>query len=426
VRRLSAVLSLAALYPSLAFAAELTRTASSFEDKHPFGMYIDVGFERTQHLGKIIREWHQHDTVEDVSEMRYVGIDQRLNLDLHLGLWKDFEFHYGLPIVFAQNRIWRFAKGTDEGNSTIYNNCIQANGEITDPACAANNVGRVPMFDVGEATNSFRGGLGDMTFGLSYAFFNQAKDDTKPTWVVGVDYTAPTADVLDPTVPTSNDKRGNIGDKIHKYKFYTSISKRVGIADPYFQIWYTLPYWGPGYYSNCDHPNPATMGRPENCGTEQWKRLDTGIKPAHKGGILFGAEFNAYDEPSKHQKVALDIRGIATYVSEGRYYNEMSDLFAKYLYTEEYFECGGRLGFNAHAAEYVHLKASGELVYRTEHSLTNESIGKDLNGNSTVDITASPIEINPNFDWRSDMVSRRFRMSESAIFRLNISATFAF
>src|SRR5207253_731987 len=101
----------------------------------------------------------------------------------------------------------------------------------------------------------------------------------------------------------------------------------------------TLGYWGPGWYSNCDHPDTvapgggATIGRPENCGTDAWKRIDTGLKPAHRGGIIFGSEFNAYDEPSKHQKVAIDLRGIATYVSEGRYYNEMSDLFRKYLYT---------------------------------------------------------------------------------------------
>jgi hypothetical protein len=447
MRRLAAaIFLLVSLVPAAAMAAELTRIASSFEDKHPFGMFIDGAFVRTQHRGKIVREWHQRERnsgsvdVEDVSELRYLMIDQRLNLDLHLGLWKDFEFHYGLPVVFQQNRSWTFAAGTDESNSTIINNCIQPNGDITDPGCAATSVGRRPMFEVGGASDSFRGGLGDMTFGLAYAFFNQQKDDTKPMWIIGVDYTAPTSAVIDPTLPTSAEARGAIGDKLHKYKFYNSISKRVGIADPYFQVWYTLSYWGPGWYSNCDHPNPVTMGHPENCGVGPWSRRETGIKPAHKGGLVMGSEFNAYDEPSKHQKVALDLRGVATYNSEGRYYNEMSDLLQKYLYTAEFFEVGGRVGFTAHAAEYVQLSASGELLYRSEYTLTDESIGKDFTSrssgappspcegkaNGTVDITACTEEQNPNFDWRSDMVSRRFRMSETSIFRLNIAASFSF
>jgi hypothetical protein len=427
MHRLSAaLLALATVAPCTASAAEITKIASSFEDKAPFGMFIDVGYERTQHRAKIVREFQQSGDVQDVTELRYTDIDSRLNLNLHLGLWKDFEFHYGLPIVFQQNRTWGYAVGTGDFNSTIANNCLAASGELLDPACAVSGAGRQSMFPLGSNINNYRGGLGNMTFGFAYAFFNQAKDDTKPTWILGVDYTAPTADLNDPTVPTSPDSRGALGDRNHRYKVYSTISKRVGAADPYFQIHYTLAYHGPGWYSNCDHPNSQNMGRPDNCGTDVWSRADTGDRPPHVGGIIFGSEFNAYDQPSMHQKVAIDLRGIATYVSEGRYYNEMSDLFQKLLYTQEYLEVGGMFGFTAHAAEYVHLRASATWLYRTEYTLTDESIGKDANGNGTVDITNSPIEINPNYDWRSDMTSRRFRASETSIFRIDVTGTINF
>lgn len=418
---------LVALVCAGAQAAELTRLASSFDDDHPFGMYIDVGFERTQHREKIVREAHQAGQVQDVSELRYTMIDSRLNLDAHIGLWKDLDFHFGLPIVFQQDRKWRYAAGTDDTNSTLANNCIQPNGELLDPNCPVYGSGHRPITPIStEGPNSYRGGFGDMTFGLAYAIFNQRRDDTKPVWVLGVDYTAPTASLLDPTAETTSEARGAMGDRNHKYKVYTTFSRRMGIADPYVQLHYTLPWHGSGWYSNCDHPDPSRMGRPDNCNTDVWSRAETGIKLPHRGGMIFGTEFNAYDSPETRQKVALDLRAIATYVSEGRYYNEVSDLFGKLMSTGDYFELGGTAGFTAHAAEYVHLKALATLLYQTEHTLTNETIGKDVDGTGTVDVAKSPIEVNPNYDWRVDMLSRRLRSAESVVFRIDVQATFAF
>ncbi len=66
------------------------------------------------------------------------------------------------------------------------------------------------------------------------------------------------------------------------------------------------------------------------------------------------------------------------------------------------------------------------FLYNTDHALTDERIGKDLDGNGSVDLTDNPAEINPNFDFRTDYVSRRFYASESTDFRLDLSATFAF
>ena len=423
----AAVLTLVTTMSVPASAAELTRVASSFEDKDPFGLFIDIGYVRTQQREKIVREAHQEGTVSDVSELRYLSIDSRLNLDAHLGLWRDFEFHFGVPIVFQQNRYWKFAAGTDTNNSTIYNNCLQANGDLTDPSCPSTFAGRRPIFEVaGEGASSFRGGLGDMTFGLAYAFFNQRKDDTKPTWVAGIDYTAPTSDTLDPTVITSPDSRGAIGDRNHKYKLYTAFSKRIGVADPYVQLHWTIPFRGPGWYSNCDHPNPLTMGAPENCGTPEWTRAQTGIQIPHQAGVIFGTELNAVDDPLAQHKVALDLRGFATYVSDGRYYSELSDVLHKLTETQDYLQVGGQIGFVAYAAEYFHLSAHASLAYNTEHTLTAEPLGKDIDGNGTLDVTANPKELNPNFDWRTDLVSRRFRASESTVFALSVNATFSF
>lgn len=415
--------------PFGAQAAELTRIASSFDPDHPFGMYLDVGFERNQEKEQIVRELHQGGTVQDVNELSYLMTESKLNVGAHIGLYQDLEFYFGVPFVFSQNRQWGFAGGTTPANSTITNNCLQANGNLLDPNCPSTGAGAAPMFAV--PAQSWRSGLGNLTFGLRYAIFNQKRDDTKPMWLVAMDYQAPTASLNDPSTITTASNPGNIGDKVHRYTFWTALSRRVGVADPYFKIHFTLPYLGPGWYSNCDNPSPTNMGTPQNCGATYngqvaWTRQQTGEQPPYVGGIIFGTELNAYDEPAHHQKVAIDLRGIATYVSEGRYYNEMSDLFGKLMYTQEYAQLGGQFGLYAHAADFVSLQLVASLLYNTEHTLTYESIGKDLNGNGVVDVTSLPVEVNPNFDYRTDMVSRQFRATQDFVFTLSATATFSF
>ena len=171
---------------------------------------------------------------------------------------------------------------------------------------------------------------------------------------------------------------------MHKYTFYTSFSRKMGVADPYFKAHYTLPVAGPGFYSNCS--DPATLGRPENCSTGPWTRKETGIHAPHEAGFLFGTEFTAFSDKNKSQKFALDLRAIGNYVSSGRYYNELSAALRKLLATQDYFQVGGQFGATASAGDAFTLRASGTFLYNTDHALTNEVIGKDLDKNGGVDV----------------------------------------
>ncbi len=424
MRSHAVVVALLALLPVADVrAAEITRIASSGEPNDPFGMYLTVRYQREQEKAKILRETHQDGSVKDVAELSYLSVDNRLLLEARIGLWQDLEFRYALPVVFSQTQTWGFAAGTDAENSTLTRNCTQANGDLTDPNCPASGAGRRSILEV--PASSYRTGLANMSFGLAYALFNERKDPSKPMWILGVDYEAPTATMRDPTIATSQEAPGSLGDRVHKYTFYTAFSKKMGVADPYFRLHYALPWRGPGYYSNCDHPDPSNMAAPGNCSTGDWSRAETGIKAPHTGGITFGVELNAYDEAKTQQKVALDLRVIGNYVSEGRYYNQMTDLFGKLLYTQDHAQLGGSFGLTAWAAEYLGLNATATVLYNTEHTLTDEVIGRDLDGNGTVNLDNSS-EINPNFDYRADMVSRRFRLSEAFTFRVDATATFNF
>ncbi|MCC6334357.1 MAG: hypothetical protein IT380_10265 [Myxococcales bacterium] len=403
-------------------AAEVTRVASSFEDDDPFGMFLDFTFDRTQDSAKIVREWYQDSKITDVTELRYNKFETKLAIDVALGLYKDLELHVGVPIIFQQDRYWSFAAGTDANNTTLYRNCSDARGNL----CTTPGQGTGHLFEVGDPSASYRSGLGDFQVGLGWAPFVQKKDWSKPTWVLRFDWTIPTATKLNPSVPTTSGSRGAIGDRLHKYTFSTAVSKRLWFAEPYVNIWYTLPWRGPNFYSNCDDPSDERLGRAENCGGPHWTREETGIRPAHTGGVVFGSELTVFEKAENHQRVAFDLRGFFSYTSEGRYYSEVSDLLGKLTYVSDYGQVGGQLGFVGQAAEFVTLRAYASLAYNTERVLTNENIGHDIDGNGTVDVTANPSELNPNFDNRLDRPGRRLRVEEQSIFRITVTATFNF
>jgi hypothetical protein len=407
-----------------ASAAELTRVASSFEKNDPFGMLFHFAFDRTWDQGKIGREWYESDGLTDVTELAYQRDETRLGIDAHIGLFRDVELHVGIPIVFQQDRRWTFAPMTTATNTTLFRNCLDARGA----SCATPGNGDGRLFEfTADGRTSYRGGLGDFTFGLAWNAFNQAKDDTKPTWTLRFDYTAPTAATLNPSLPTSTETRGAIGDRVHRYAFSTAVSRRIGeYFEPYVGLTYVLPWVGPNFYSNCDNALDVRMARAENCGQGPWRRLETGVRPSHVGLFTFGNEIIAFERPEHFQRVVVDLRGFLQYTSEGRSYNELSDLMGKLLTNSDYGTVGVQAGFVGQAAEFVTLRAIGSLAYQTDRFLTNESVGRDENGNGAVDVTANPIELNPTYDFRVDSTGRRFRMQDQLVWRLQIIATLNF
>jgi len=433
MQRLRAVLVVGlAVVPLFARSAELSRVASSFEETKPFSLFVDLGFERTQLLESIGRERHLNGDLEVAPELRYQMADYRLNLDLHAGLWHDVEFHFGIPLVFAQSEEWWLSSLTTPTTSSVLNNCINANGSLVNAGCPTNGTGAAPMFSAPISTTPgtpqvFRGGFGNMRFGLSWAAFNQVKDDTKPTWVVGFEYEAPTADRLDPTDPATDAQHGAIGDRIHKYQVWSSFSRRIGVVDPYVKVDYTLPFHGPGWYSNCDHPDPTRMGTPANCNdSTDWSRDATGITTPATAQLIAGSEFIVFDQPAKRQRFTVDARAHTRYVSAGRYYNELSGLTQKLMYSGDYIQVGGSLALLAGVADYLTLRARVSLDYESDHALSSEPLGQDLNNNGQIDYQTNPAEVNPNFDYRYDMVARQFRATATYLFGVNISASFNF
>ena len=67
-------------------------------------------------------------SAQDVDEVWHKAVDSRLNIKLAIGLYKDLEFSFGLPLILQQNDSYGFVSGTDASNSTIVNNCVNPDG----------------------------------------------------------------------------------------------------------------------------------------------------------------------------------------------------------------------------------------------------------------------------------------------------------
>ncbi len=447
LRAVAVVVGLTAVVPWFAHAAELTRVASSFDEGHPFGLFVDLGFDRSQRLVSILREVHTGPPDNFLAvqpELRYASTDYRLNLDLHAGLWHDIEFHYGIPLVFSQTEEWWLSSLQPSATSSVLNSCVRADGTLLSATCPTSGAGAQAMFPTTGISNLagtpqvFRGGFGNMRFGMSWAAFNQMRDETKPTWAVGLEYEAPTADRLNPTDPATETARGAVGDRIHKYQLWTSFSRRIGAVDPYVKVDWTLPYRGPGWYSNCDNPDPTRMAAPGNCGSQEWDRDATGIQAPYTAQITAGSEFVVFDQPAKKQRFTVDARGYTRYVSEGRYYNELSGLTKKLMYTGDHVQVGGSIALLAGVADYLTLRARATLSYESDHAISNEPIVNSIpDPNATVVVNVceqgldqyvitNPGRVNPNFDYRMDLVGRQFRASAVYLFNVQVNASFNF
>lgn len=85
-----------------------------------------------------------------------------------------------------------------------------------------------------------RSGFEYLGLGLRWAPFNQARDKTKPTWILGLEtrLSVGADQRFDPAHPTAN--RG-VGVGYHQYILSTVFSRKFGDSEPYMGAWFMEP-----------------------------------------------------------------------------------------------------------------------------------------------------------------------------------------
>ena len=416
-RRAAAVVLVA--FAHAAFAAEATFVQSSFDPGESFRMTMDAAFSHSTEWGRIVREWYADGAVSRLREFDTQKTDLRLDLDAHIGLFRDLELHLGLPIVFQSDRQWTFAPGTGPSTTTVTRSCGNARGEMCDAPGSGSNA----LFSVDPLLGAYRSGLGDFRVGLGFAPLVQTKQPEGPTWSLRLDYIAPTAQKLDPTVSTGERFRGNIGERLHRLQFATALSRAIGPVEPYLSLQYTLPWQATDVYSNCDHPSDESLGKAENCDRGVWSRAKTGLQPQHTVAATFGAEVTLMKR-TKAERVSVDFLGVLNYISSGRVVNELSEQLGKLLHTSDYGQVGAELRLTGRPAAFLEFTASALGMYKTDHFLTGEPLAS--RSATAFDLEMTPEIVNPNFDHRIDRTGRRFRIQNQWLLKVMVMARFHF
>lgn len=470
--------------PRLASAAWPTEVLTAAEKGNTLDIDLSLGFDRSFRQAKITREWIQEERGTrqslEVKELRYVETTQRLLLGLRLGLYHDLEFHAVAPIVLSQDYLIRFAKGV-EGRSTI-----AGSPNADDPAFVG--VPRYPLTDVDGQGQRFRAGFGDMIFGLAWSPFVDHKDEAWPTITLRGDITVPTGAVHDPSDQKAlrAAARGGVGLGQTVFDLSLGVSRRMREAtpalDPYLLFGATIPI------SNSS-------------------QQDRGMDAPATGRFLVGTEIILVDKPKEFQRYAIDVSFETRYVGSGRTYSELSDFLpsfeqtkvlanrpqpvsadqaddfyysdydnpANYAATLEGAQCGkvigvpcgelnrvdefvqmvGTLAVHLQFAEFALLRTGLSFQHDTDHFLTNERVGSDLDPpglsaaqnqcdgdvcygrvnarnsfydreNDTCPAGRTCDERSKYYDPRYDAPGRRFRIEEVADFTFFVSGVATF
>lgn len=385
-----------------------------------------------------------------------------LDFGLKFGLYKDLQVHLHVPFVLVDSHRYRFADGVDGVNSSISPSQTRIDADATD----GGEFSSYKFFDLGVGANEYkRSGFSDPTLGLHWAPFNDARDDTKATLLLGMDYTMPI---------TSIRQVGNtaVGGGLHELHWKIASSKKFNWIEPYFGLQYHLPLTATD--------SPLRVADPNNVG-QIFKNAP------QRGEITMGVEFIPFEKPAEDVKYAVDFQFKFGYTSEGRDYSPLFDAFANNgcngkrlselaaspecswvkeqpsnaplrggrpnpLYdlstvtddpsfnfdgittTESFGSFAGKFGFIAQPSKYFQLKGGLSLTHHQEHFITNARTGKDLPNveestpDNTVDLSGSDAkkERNPVFNPVFDRNGSRFRIQEFNIWTASISAALKF
>ncbi|MGB8932994.1 MAG: hypothetical protein WCC48_17250 [Anaeromyxobacteraceae bacterium] len=401
LRALTAAVILALVLP--AAAAEATRVASSGDEDNPFDLDFTIKAEYLQQRALITREYTQNypsgalPSVEERPELRYARRTFSILPRVAVGLYKDLELHIEVPVILSSNTNWHYAFSDGQPQN--------------DATSATGNDGVFP----GQGTVYHGSGFGDVKLGLAWGILSDARDDTKPLWLVGIDFIIPTAKMYDPgagrlapvnqTSP-SYDNAGAAsptGENVLKIDLVTALSKRMGPADPYVRFHVTSYRPSDKTYSNCNHP--VLLDAPCNVPSGSAKY---GARPPWITGAAFGTEIVTGENKAEGTRVAIDLRLTGDYVSSSRWYNELTDMTGKLLRTEDYFELDAFFGFYWRASKYMQLQATAHLGTETPHFITGETVG------------------DPNYNSKYDAAGSRYRLTEVSNFGLALAGVLQF
>jgi hypothetical protein len=428
----------ATLAGSSARAAEVTRVVSALDADDTFDFNLTATWLHDVKSAAINVEQQTGNGTALVRDQKYGRTRDVLNLRMDFGVLWDVGLHVQAPLVLHDANHLDYDTGVDATNSTFVGP-IDAGGDgAVPPPASGSRVFSSPT----------RKGFENLGLGVTWAVFNQRRDDTKPTWTLSFDALLDVFKDMryDPANPNANTA---VGLGYHQMVWSTWISRRFRHFDPYFGASYMLPI----------RTNGSIF---QDLGGGQ-----TTVNPQMLASAVIGVEVIAWENAPAQQRVTIEARAHMDEHFAGRGYSELweplsgsslcksgsTDLtgcrssldqvtqapvingvtqpatikgapYPGVTDIEAYGTFGGDLGFNVQVGPYVRFRSLFGLSYDEPHFITNASPGV-AGPDGRVD-SNNPSQANPYYREAIDLPGRRFRVVQSETWHLVVEGALMF
>ncbi|HVZ72662.1 MAG TPA: hypothetical protein VHJ20_09835 [Polyangia bacterium] len=432
-------------------AAEVTRVVSALDDENQFDFNVTAAWLHESKSAFIKRENVLGGVNVLEKDSVYNQTRDVLNLRMDFGILWDVGLHVAAPLVLADERSLDFDQ-TAEGctyppspNPTCVSNVnssVIRDGIVPSTPGTASTPARWGLGNGYTAPSSRwftgpkRSGFESLDLGLNWAAFNQMRDDTRPTWMLGFEAKLDVFHDMrfDPSNPTGNTA---VGPGYHQFIWSTWVSKRFRYFDPYFGAWYMLPV--------------RTNGSIYQSGPNQGA-----TNPMMRAGAIAGFEQIAWENPRALQRVTVEFRARMEQHFYGRSASEMWEPLAGsskcnssqstadcrpgiddgvapgtfsahpgVTETQAYASFGGDAGLNVQVGKYIRFRGLFGLTVDMPHFITYANAGVPLPGSSAVKLD-DPNEANVDYRAALDSPGRRFKVEGTQIWSLLLEGSIMF
>jgi hypothetical protein len=328
--------------------SEVVQVVDAFDDDDLFDLHLSLGYQSTWKNAKILRESSLTDagfsdggySRANLNVAEYSQRVSRLNARADIGLFKDLALIIRLPIVLSDDRELKGLSGSDKEEAQRFA-LAGAPGE---------QLFHLPF------KSPTRSGVEYLAIGIDAAPMNQARDSTKPTWLIGIEGRFDVSEPmhacnknrsglnpnseLDPTTiqeqqcayvsdvnrdgnsggyqtggmagslegTFSGGRKPGVSRGVTALEGHTIVSRRVKYIEPYG-----------GFRALFEFQNDSS-----DYGATDLKGSLVNHPPL-RGTMIFGLNVIPWEVRDAFQRLAFDFRFTGTYVSEGRDYSELFD-----------------------------------------------------------------------------------------------------
>lgn len=431
--------------PAAAAAGPDSEVASAFDRDDRFDLHFSLDYRYSSRSAAVKRELAGRPGADPdgptpiVKDLVVSAARHELVPRLEIGVVTDVAITAEMPLVLRDVRQLDFdqragacAFRPDPGGSS----CIDASNSTT----VADELVPAGGFDGedGGATGGdvlFRGtdrsGLDQIHLGLVGAPFNQARDPSKPTWKLGAELRLSIGEVMrfDRARPGQAD---GVSRGVHELRLYTSMARRIGWAEPFFEGWWMTPI-------------ATRADAPLEGGEREFGGQLSGAQ--QRAGGRFGLEAIVWQSADQLERIGVQLGGEVEALFAGRAYTDMWEVFAYagaqpteplgldadpllpgvqplahpgVSNVQEYMTLAGQAAIDAHLARWIRVDLGVRFGWEQSHLISTADLGQDSIGDDNDVVDPGTDEVNPLHAPVIDAVGHRYRIDD--VFTYTVSA----